>query len=117
MVGAARDRGTLAGKAQHGWDVRTADGPALQVKARVLTAKNPSRQLSIFRSWEFDAAIVILFAETFQVQRAARLAVATIRDAARWQEYVKGWRLLATDELLAQGEDWTALVARAAATS
>src|SRR5437773_1504497 len=50
--------GDLAPNSQRSWDVETPQGERLQVKARVVT--NPritgERQLSVFRSWDFDAA-------------------------------------------------------------
>lgn len=46
-------------KAQRSWDVVTPAKKKLQVKARVVT--NPrargERQLSVFRSWKFNAAV------------------------------------------------------------
>jgi hypothetical protein len=38
--------GALAPKSQKSWDVLTPNGRRLQVKARVITPENPSRQLS-----------------------------------------------------------------------
>jgi hypothetical protein len=55
--------GTLAPSSQKSWDLETSTGERLQVKARVVT--DPSirgeRQLSFFRSWDFDAAVIVLF--------------------------------------------------------
>jgi hypothetical protein len=109
--------GTLAGNSERGWDVKCPDGTTLQVKARVLTAANPSRQLSSLRSWDFTACIVILFNGGFQVQRATRLPTDTLRSAARWQKHVSGWRVMATDALLDKGEDWTEAIRAAQARS
>lgn len=79
------------------------------MKARVVP--NPTvaeeRQLSIFRSWEFDAAVVVLFDDEFRVWRGTRLPVAVLKQAGRLIEHVNGYRVMATDDLLAQGEDWT----------
>jgi hypothetical protein len=101
--------GELAPNSQRSWDVLTADGERLQVKARVVT--NPKaageRQLSVFRSWEFDAALVVLFDDEFRVWRAARFPVDRLRDGARFSQHVRGFRILATDKLLDTGEDWT----------
>jgi hypothetical protein len=56
--------GELAPNSQKSWDVETPTGVHLQVKARVVTNPNASgeRQLSVFRSWEFDAAVIVLCA-------------------------------------------------------
>ena len=81
----------------------------LQVKARVVT--NPrtqgERQLSVFRSWDFDAAVIVLFDDEFRVWRAARISVEVLRAQARFVEHVSGHRIIARDELLDAGEDWT----------
>jgi hypothetical protein len=85
------------------------EGEHLQVKARIVT--NPrvrgERQLSVFRSWDFDAGVIILFDDEFRVWRAARVAQADLERAGRWVEHVRGWRVMATDTLLDNGEDWT----------
>jgi hypothetical protein len=91
------------------WDVETPAGERLQVKARVVP--NPKtagqRQLSVFRSWDFDAAVVVLFDDDFQVWRASKLAVEVLREVARFAGHVSGYRVMATDALLDRGEDWT----------
>lgn len=100
--------GELAPNSERSWDVRTADGERLQVKARVVTGTGRGeRQLSAFRSWGFDAAIIVLFDDEFRVWRAARLSVDALRDVARFVTHVNGWRVMATDDLLVRGEDWT----------
>ena len=116
LVRVATD-GELAPNSQRSWDVLTPEGERLQVKARVVT--NPrlagERQLSVFRSWDFDAAVVVLFDDDFQVWRATRLPVELIRDQARFVGHVRGHRVLARDELLDVGEDWTERLRAAAA--
>lgn len=101
--------GELAPNSQKSWDVLAGDGERLQVKARVVTdpRANGERQLSVFRSWDFDAAVVVLFDDDFCVWRAARLPVETFQAAARFVEHVSGYRVFATDELLDAGDDWT----------
>jgi hypothetical protein len=68
--------GELAPNSQKSWDVLTSNGERLQIKARVVTdpRKRGERQLSVFRSWDFDAAVVVLFDDEFRVwrQRACR---------------------------------------------
>ena len=89
----------------------------LQVKARVVTDPKVSgeRQLSVFRSWEFDAAVIVLFDDEFRVWRAARLPVKILEEVARFNKHVSGFRVMATDELLDRGEDWTGRLLQAAA--
>jgi hypothetical protein len=103
--------GELAVQSQKSWDVRTPEPNAerLQVKARVVTnpKKRAERQLSTFRSWDFDAAVIVLFDDEFVVWKAARVPVQVMRDVARPDTHVGGSRVFATNELLARGDDWT----------
>jgi hypothetical protein len=108
--------GELAPNSQKSWDVKTPDDETLQVKARVVTDPGNAgeRQLSVFRSWDFDSGVIILFDDQFVVWKAAKLSSAQLEASARWIEHVKGWRVMATDALLGQGEDWTERLRRAA---
>jgi hypothetical protein len=101
--------GTLAPNSQKSWDVETSEGEHLQVKARVVTDPRVrgERQLSVFRSWDFDAALIVLFDDEFRVWRAAHLPVAALEPEARFIAHVRGYRVIATDALLDRGEDWT----------
>jgi hypothetical protein len=101
--------GELAPNSQRSWDVLTPEGERLQVKARVITAANRAgeRQLSVFRSWDFDALVIVLFDDNFRVWRAARLAAGLLEQQSRFIEHVRGYRVMATDPLLEHGEDWT----------
>lgn len=110
--------GELAPGSQRSWDVLTADGERLQVKARVVTGANVrgERQLSVFRSWDFDAVVIVLFDDEFRVWRAARLPVELLEKQSRFVEHVRGFRVMANDALLDQGDDWTERL-RAAATA
>lgn len=108
--------GELAPNSQRSWDVLTPEGERLQVKARVVT--NPraqgERQLSVFRSWDFDAGVIVLFDDTFRVWRAVRVPVETLQAKARYVGHVRGHRVIARDDLLDSGEDWTARLREAA---
>jgi hypothetical protein len=101
--------GELAPNSQRSWDVMTPDGERLQVKARVVTDPKVAgeRQLSVFRSWEFDAAVIVLFDDEFRVWRAAHLPVNELEARGRFTEHVRGFRIMATDSLLESGDDWT----------
>ena len=101
--------GELAPNSQRSWDVLTAEGERLQVKARVVTDPKVAgeRQLSVFRSWDFDAAVIVLFDDEFRVWRAARVPVEELEARGRLTEHVRGFRIMATDSLLDSGDDWT----------
>lgn len=101
--------GELAPVSQKSWDVCTPKGEQFQVKARVVTnpASAGERQLSLFGSWEFDAAIIVLFDDQFRVWKAAKLLPAQLQPVARLVTRFNSYRVIATDALLEQGEDWT----------
>lgn len=110
-------QGELAPNSQKSWDVQTPAGERLQVKARVVTnaSARGERQLSAFRSCEFDAVVIVLFDDEFRVWRAARLPVQVLEQEGRFVEHVQGFRVMAKDALLDQGEDWTERLRLAAA--
>ena len=101
--------GELAANSQKSWDLLAPDGERLQVKARIVT--NPEnrgeRQLSVFRSWDFDAAVIVLFDGAFGIWRASHIPADVVESHARVTPYVGGWRVTATNALLDCGEDWT----------
>jgi hypothetical protein len=99
-------RGELAPNAEKSWDVRGADGRRLQVKARVVVdpPRRGDRQLSIIRSFDFDALIAILFDDDLHVWRAVSLPPSAVQRLAWFQEYVNGHRLLVTDRVIADPE-------------
>lgn len=64
--------------------MRSADGRALQVKARlVVPGKKGTQQYSPFRSWHFDACIFVTFdAFTYDVLEALEVLPEAIRSLA-----------------------------------
>ena len=103
--------GELAANAQPSWDVRTPQGELLQVKARVVSdnQNRGQRQLSSFRSWKFDAAVVVLFHPDFTIRKAAYVPSDVLRErgVARHSSWVNADIVYATDDLLALGTDWS----------
>lgn len=89
----------------------------IQIKARVLSdpEKPGERQLSSFRSWDFDDAVIVLFNRRYAVQRAARVKVGELTSAAREDKWVPGQRVIARDDLLDRGRDLTEKLREAAA--
>jgi hypothetical protein len=85
------------------------EGVLLQVKARLVDdmSVRSKRQLSPFRTWEFDAAVIVLFDAGYVVQRAARVPVDALKGVAQWRRHVNGEVVFATDSLLDEGDDWT----------
>ena len=96
--------GELAPNSTKSYDVFVpASGEQLQVKCRVVDnpKRRSERQLSPFRSWDFDAVVVVLFDELFRVRRMTRLPADIVKAAAKPAPWVSGEIVFATDELLA----------------
>jgi hypothetical protein len=97
---------SLAGNSSIGYDAVSDDGIRYQVKSRRLTPRNSSRQLSAIRGLEpgsdpFDILVGILFTADFEVQRAALVPVAVVRQLAVRNDYVNAWRLMLRDSVWA----------------
>jgi hypothetical protein len=89
----------------------------VQIKARVLSdpEKSGERQLSPFRSWDFDDAVIVLFNRRYAVRRATRIKVGELKAAAKEDSWVSGHRVIARDALLDRGRDITEKLREAAA--
>lgn len=101
--------GDLAPKSEKGYDVITDDGTRLQVKARALDHLDVgSNTTSVFRSWEFDAMVVVLLdPDDLSVGRATELPLEVVHDNARYVEHVNGHVLVPNRSLMDQGADVT----------
>lgn len=110
--------GARAANSEKSWDVAAADGRRLQVKSRVLDPDNVgSNGTSPFRSWDFSAAVIVLFdSEDLSVLSAAELPVDTIRELATYRKHVNGHVFRPSKVNLAHGTDVTELLRRTAAS-
>ena len=92
----------LAPNSEKSWDIKTADGTRLQVKCRVIfdLRNRGQRQLSVFRSFEFDAAAIVLLDENYRLLRASLVPRAVVEKHAVHRSHVNGAVLFATDTLL-----------------
>lgn len=88
---------------EKGWDIRAADGARLQVKARVVPepTRRSQKQLSPFRSFDFDEAVIVLLSDRdYSVARAVRLPRGVVEELSVDNAHVNGRILHATDEVL-----------------
>ena len=110
--------GQLAAKSEKGYDVIASDGIRLQVKSRALDHLDVgSNTTSGFRSWEFDAMVIVLLdPDDLSVGRAAELPLEVVHDNARYVEHTNSYVLVPNDALMSQGIDVTERL-RAAARS
>lgn len=110
--------GTLAPNSEKSFDVALPDGRRLQVKARILDPDNVgSHILSAFRTWDFDACVVVLLStEDLSVLAASEIASEVLRRFASYRRHTNAWAVRPTPALMALGLDVAALL-RAAAQS
>jgi hypothetical protein len=95
--------GELAGNSKKSWDVRTLDREKLQVKARVVS--DPPRagqlQLSPFRSFGFDSAVIVLLsAADYSVVRASKVPRHIVEASAVYRQHVNGKVLFARPQIM-----------------
>ena len=112
----------LEGNSAKSYDLVLDDGRRVQVKTRVVSDPPRSGQLqtSVFRSWGFDlAGLVLLRDHDYRVERAVLLPRDVVQREARRSEHVNGSFLLMTPQLLGDpaAEDVTERLRQAAATS
>lgn len=97
---AALTGGELADNSEKSWDVQTST-ERLQVKCRVVDpSSSKGRQLSPFRTWDFDRAVIVLFDEDYDIYRCAAVPRHVLEEHATYRQHVNGHVVRATDGLL-----------------
>jgi hypothetical protein len=99
--------GQLAPNSENSWDAFGRNGEKLQVKARVVSDPiQPGQlQLSPFRSFEFDfAVIVFLSAADYVVCRASKVPRHVVESSAVHRQHVNGRVLLTRPEIMGHPE-------------
>jgi hypothetical protein len=111
-------KGDLADNSEKSWDIRTPDGERLQVKCRVIHAglRGP-QQLSPFRSWDFDRAVIVLFDDEYSIDRCVAIPAAVVKGFATYRPHVNGHVVRVSDALVSnpKAEDLTDQLRRVAA--
>lgn len=95
--------GKLATNSEKSWDVLSDDGERLQVKARVVSnpAKPGQLQLSPFRSFNFDSAVIVLLsASDYVVSQASKVPSHVVESFAKYRPHVNGNVLFARPEIM-----------------
>ncbi|MEX1134705.1 MAG: hypothetical protein WED83_07670 [Acidimicrobiia bacterium] len=97
--------GRLASNSEKSFDIVADDGRRLQVKARVIDHRHVGSHItSPFRSWDFDAAVVVLLDPVdLSVGRASELPVAIVQVTATYRSHVNGYVLRPTPALMSLG--------------
>ncbi len=101
--------GELAANSAKSYDLIDAAGRRVQVKARTVSPQtSPSSVFSVFRTFDFDVAVFLVFDQaTYELMWAAELGPQEIEAAARWSSHVNG-RLLRVRKARELGVDVTA---------
>jgi hypothetical protein len=102
LVATALD-GQLAPNSEKAWDVLGSDGEKLQVKARVVSdpAEPGQLQLSPFRSFGFDSAVIVLLSATdYAVSHASKVPRHVIESSAVYRQHVNGKVLFARPQIM-----------------
>ena len=92
----------LANKSNTGYDGIGPDGLRYEVKARRITADNPSRMLSAIRGLDkrhFDVLLGIVFNRDFGVLRACTIPVAVVEELATYRKHTNAWVLHLRDKI------------------
>jgi hypothetical protein len=95
--------GQLAPNSEKSWDVCGQDGEKLQVKARVVSdpAEPGQLQLSPFRSFGFDFAVIVLLSATdYVVSQASKVPRYVVETSAVYRQHVNGHVLFARPEIM-----------------
>jgi hypothetical protein len=93
----------LAANSDNSWDVELPNKDRIQVKARVVSdpPRAGQRQLSPFRTFTFDFAVVILLREIdLEVLRAVMLPRAVVESSSVYRSHVNGHVMFATQDIL-----------------
>ena len=95
--------GKLAANSEKSWDVLVPTDKRVQVKARVVSdpPTRGQRQLSPFRSFDFDTAVIVLLADSdYAVWRAVEVPQAVVEERSTFRSHVNGHVLHATSDVL-----------------
>jgi hypothetical protein len=87
-------QGELAAPSGKSWDVQ-AGTHKLQVKCRLVDPDDRrSQTFSLFRSWEFNACVFVVFdCYTYDIIRAVEIPMETVKNLARESSWVKAHRI------------------------
>jgi hypothetical protein len=87
--------GTFAPNSEKSYDLLTPDKRRIQVKARTINdTTRAGAVFSVFRSFDFEAAVlIVLDARTYDLRWAREVTPESVREASRWSSHVNGYLL------------------------
>lgn len=93
--------GTRGSSSEKGWDVKTPTGERLQVKSMRRVPGSKRRNLSPIRDQDYEAVVIVIFDEDFNVTEGLRLDRATVEELFEVRTHVNGRIITVTDKLRA----------------
>lgn len=93
----------LAENSSAGYDAESPSGVKIQIKARRVTTRNPSRQLSAIRNLErhdFDELVAVIFNESFEIVEAVSIPHALVAKYGSYRAHVNAHILHVRGRLL-----------------
>lgn len=108
-LAAKRLGGELAANSVKSYDLTCDEFGKVQVKARLVRDGSTAGQLQLspFRSFDFDHALIMIFDPLYRVTSATILPVKVVMAAGRESIHVRARVVTATKALLARGVDIT----------
>lgn len=92
----------LENNSSAGYDAMDERGTRFQIKCRLVTAKNPPRQMSALRNLlndPFDILAAVLLDEGFSVSQAALIPIAVIIEKSTVTKHVNAYRFILRDSV------------------
>lgn len=94
-------QGVRGSFSEKGWDVKTPTGERLQVKSMRQVPGSERRNLSPIRDQDYEAVVIVIFDEDFNVTEGLRLDRATVEELFAIRTHVNGRIITVTDKLRA----------------
>lgn len=92
----------LEPKSTTGYDAIDQQKNRFEIKGRRVTRENKSRQLGFIRGLDqghFTHLAGVLFTEDYEILRACVVPIAVVKEEAKYNKHVNGWRLVLRDEI------------------
>ena len=107
--------GELAASSEKSYDVITNSGEKVQVKSRLVSSpvKPGQLQLRVFRSFDFDYAVIVLLSDIdYAVMRALKVPCHVVEASSTYRAHVNAKVLFATPDIMNHPDatDLTALL-------
>ena len=93
---------SLSPRSTKGYDAIDLDGKKVEIKARRITKRTPSRQLSSIRKFDeelFDYLICVIYDQDFDIDCALRIPREVIEEKAIFKQHTNSYALIANSTI------------------